>query len=602
MKDSIQSVIERLHQDRSRLIDILIAIQDIYHYIPDEAVTMLGDLLGISKVDVEQTISFYHFLTQEPVGKYAIYLNNSVVANMKGRAAVARSFENELGIPFNSVTPNGLIGLWDTADIGMNDQEPAALINGAVFTKLTPAKVKILTAGMQAGKDVSDLMADIGTELCGTELLSTLVKNNIRQKGAILFSDDYKIGQALRKAVTWTPEGIIAEVKQSNLRGRGGAGFPAGLKWDFCRQSNSSEVYLVCNADEGEPGTFKERVILTECPKLLFEGMVIAGYALGAQQAILYLRYEYRYMQAYLESVLQEMRAQNLLGKDIAGKAGFIFDIRIQLGAGAYVCGEESALIESMEGKRGEPRNRPPFPVQKGYRNKPTVVNNVETLCSVVQVILEGAEWFKSFGTSELAGTKLLSISGDCKNPGIYEVEWGITIQKLLKRTGASDVQAVQVGGPSGTCIDPSQFNRTIAFEDLATGGSMIIIGKDRDLLRDFVLNFTNFFIDESCGSCGPCRSLTVILRNKLLKILNGNGTKQDIDELYTWARLNRAANRCGLGQTAANPILTTIENFRELYESLVKTEETYVSTFDMEAAVAESCEVVGRVPNLQAH
>ena len=330
--------------------------------------------------------------------------------------------------------------------------------------------------------------------------------------------------------------------------------------------------------------------------------MTIAGYALSAKQGILYLRYEYRYMFDNLESILQELRDQNLLGKDIAGKTGFDFDIRIQLGAGAYICGEESALIESMEGKRGEPRNRPPFPVQKGYLDKPTVVNNVETLCSVVQVILEGAEWFKSFGTNESAGTKLLSISGDCKNPGVYEVEWGITIEKLLKRTGAKNVQAVQVGGPSGTCIDPSQFKRTIAFEDLATGGSIIIIGEERDLLRDFVLRFTNFFIEESCSSCGPCRALTVILRNKLLKILDGYGTRQDIDELYTWAGFDRAANRCGLGQTAANPIMTTIENFRELYESLVDTKESYLSNFDMEAAVAESCEVVGRVPNLQAH
>jgi [NiFe] hydrogenase diaphorase moiety large subunit len=425
-----------------------------------------------------------------------------------------------------------------------------------------------------------------------------MVKDNLHQKGAILFSD-YEVGQALREAVSQTPEEIVEEVKRSNLRGRGGAGFPAGLKWDFCRQSNGSEVYLICNADEGEPGTFKERVILTKLPKLLFEGMAIAGYAIDAQQGILYLRYEYRYMQAYLESILQEMREQNLLGKNIAGKTGFNFDIRIQLGAGAYVCGEESALIESMEGKRGEPRNRPPFPVEKGYQDQPTVVNNVETLCSVVHVIRNGAEWFKSFGTSESAGTKLLSISGDCEKPGVYEVEWGITLAKLLKRVGATNVQAVQVGGPSGTCIATSQFNRRIAFEDLATGGSLIIIGEERDLLRDFVLNFTNFFIEESCSSCGPCRALTVILRNKLLKILNGQGTKKDIDELYTWAGFEKAANRCGLGQTAANPIITTIMNFRSLYENLVETNEDFVSTFNMEQAVAESCEAVGRVPNL---
>lgn len=599
MKEKIQSIIEKYHQDRSRLMDILIAVQDKNRCIPNEAVTLIANQLGISKVDVEQTITFYHFFSQEPVGKYAIYLNNSAVANMKGRAEVVHAFEQELGISFNNVTDDGLIGLWDTADIGMNDQEPAALINGMVFTNLTPEIVETLIAGMRAHKDVPDLLADIGAELSGPELLSTMVKNNIRQKGAILFSDAFEVGQALRQAISRTPKEIVEEVKQSNLRGRGGAGFPAGLKWDFCRQTGGEEVYLVCNADEGEPGTFKDRVILTELPNLLFEGMTIAGYAIGAKQGIVYLRYEYRYMQAYLERILQELRELNLLGKNIAGKAGFDFDIRIQLGAGAYVCGEETALIESLEGKRGEPRNRPPFPVQIGYQNKPTVVNNVETLCSVVQVIIEGAEWFKSFGTSESSGTKLLSISGDCKNPGIYAVEWGVTIEKLMRRTGATNVQAVQIGGPSGTCISPAQFDRSIAFEDLATGGSVIFISEERNLLRDFVLNFMNFFIDESCGSCGPCRSLTVILRNKLLKIMDGKGTNQDIDELYKWAGVGRVTNRCGLGQTAANPILTTIENFRHLYEDLVETNETFISTFDMEAAVAESCEVVGREPNL---
>jgi [NiFe] hydrogenase diaphorase moiety large subunit len=599
MKEKIQNLIEKYHRDRGRLLDMLLDIQERYLHIPTEAVTILADQLGLSTVDVEQNVSFYHFLTAAPAGKYAVYLNDSAVANMMGRAEVVVAFESETGISFNNTTPDGLIGLWDTADIGMNDQEPAAIINGEVFTKLTPKKVKKIVAGMQAEKDIATLVTEIGAEVTGPELMRTMVRSNIRQKGAIIIYDDYNFGQALQKVISQTPEEVIAEIKRSNLRGRGGAGFPAGLKWDFCRQSNRGEAYIICNADEGEPGTFKDRVLLSELPQMVFEGMIIAAYAVGAQQGFVYLRYEYRYIHAYLENVLQEMRALNQLGKNIAGKEGFDFDIRIQLGAGSYVCGAESALIESLEGKRGEPRNRPPFPVQKGYRDMPTVVNNVETLCKAVSVIDNGAEWFRSFGTGESSGTKLLSIAGDCKKPGVYEVEWGVTVRALLKRVGATNVQAVQIGGPSGTCIDPSQFNRRIAFEDLATGGAFIIIGEERNLLRDFVLNFMNFFIEESCSSCSPCRSLTVILRNKLLKILNGQGTKKDIDELYTWAGYDRAANRCGLGQTAANPIITTIENFRGLYEDLIKTEEEYVSTFNMEQAVAESCEVVGRVPSL---
>lgn len=582
-------------------MDILLEIQDFYHHIPDEAVQILAEQLDLSVVDVEQTISFYHFFSQQPVGKYAIYLNDSAVCNMFGRDEVVKALEEEAGTAFNRVSKDGLIGLWNTADIGMNDQEPAAIINGTVFTELDPAKIKKIIQGIKKGKDLQGLAKEVGEEICEHELLPVMVKNNLRQKGAVLFSES-EVGKALHQAVDITPEEIVKIIKDSNLRGRGGAGFPAGLKWEFCRASGGDEVYLVCNADEGEPGTFKERVILTELPQLLFEGMAIAGYALNVKQGIIYLRYEYRYMKNYLEGVLQEMRDLNLLGKNIAGKAGFDFDIRIQLGAGAYVCGEESGLIESMEGKRGEPRNRPPFPVQKGYLDQPTVVNNVETLCSVPKIILEGADWFKSLGTGESAGTKLLSISGDCDKPGVYEVEWGLTIDELLKMVGAADVQAVQVGGPSGICIDPSQFNREIAFEDLATGGSIIIIGKDRDLLNDYVLNFMEFFIEESCGSCAPCRSLNLILRNKLLKIMAGNGTKNDIDELLSWSQVGKASNRCGLGQTAANPIITTIENFRSLYEGYIRTDSDFVSTFDLAQAVAESCEMVGRVPNLESH
>jgi [NiFe] hydrogenase diaphorase moiety large subunit len=597
MSAEIESVIRKFHQDPTRLMDILHEVQQENHCIPASAVKEIAQALKVSEVDIRQTISFYHFFTEEPVGNYAVYLNNSAVAEMMGRKEVAAAFEKEAGISFNSVTPDGLIGLWDTSDIGMNDQEPAAIINGSLFTRLTPSRVREIVAGFKSGKSVTDLVSKYGDGENSHPKIKAMVHNNLMRKGAVLFTD-YEIGVAIRKAVNMHPEHVIDEVKNSHLRGRGGAGFPAGLKWEFCRKSGGDASYLVCNADEGEPGTFKERVILTELPKLLFEGMIVAGYAIGAKEGILYLRYEYLYLKGYLEYILQQMREGNLLGKNIAGKQGFNFDIRIQLGAGAYVCGEESALIESMEGKRGEPRNRPPFPVQKGYLDKPTVVNNVETLCSVVKIMINGAQWFKAMGTRESAGTKLVSVSGDCKNPGVYEIEWGTTLRELLEMVGATSVQAVQVGGPSGVCINPMQFYRTISFEDLATGGSVIVIGKHRNLLKEVVVNFMDFFIEESCSSCAPCRSLTVILKNKLQKILAGKGTRKDIAELKDWAKYMKQANRCGLGQTAANPILSTIENFKHLYEDQITSTDDFVSTFNMEKAVAESCEYVGRIPN----
>jgi len=296
----------------------------------------------------------------------------------------------------------------------------------------------------------------------------------------------------------------------------------------------------------------------------------------------------------HMEDALKEFRKCNFLGKNICGKEGFNFDIRIQFGAGAYVCGEESALIESAEGKRGEPRDRPPFPVEKGYLNMPTIVNNVETLCSATKVVLNGGDWFRSFGTKESTGTKLLSVSGDCHFPGVYEVEWGFNINDILEMVGGYEVQAVQVGGPSGRCLSPGGFNRILGYEDLATGGSLIIIGKQRNLLKDIVLNFMDFFIDESCGSCVPCRSLTVIARDVLKKIIKGKGVQADLDNLVAWGKVMKV-NRCGLGQTAMNPILSSIKNFPELYDDKIKKGKEYITDFNINDAIKESLELTGR-------
>lgn len=593
MKTSFKRIIDKYNADKSRLMDILIDVQSEFGYIADELVTEIARNLEISRVDVEQTISFYHFLTQIPTGKYSVYLNNSVVANMMGRAEIASTFEQQVGCKFGELSPDGLIGLFDTSCIGMNDQEPAAIINGKIFTRLTPFRVKEIVRDIKAGKPVEEMYsASYGDGMNSSELIKAVVNNNMRKIGPIM-EDDYKVGEAIKKITDMTPEQVIDEIKQSNIRGRGGAGFPTGLKWEFCRKAKGKKKYIFCNADEGEPGTFKDRVILTERPRLLLEGMIIAGYAVGAEEGILYVRFEYKYLEKYLEDILQNARDKNYLGKDIQGKKGFNFDIRIQFGAGAYVCGEESALIESAEGKRGEPRDRPPFPVEKGYHDMPTVVNNVETLCSAVKVIKHGGEWYKGFGTDESTGTKLLSISGDCRYPGVYEIAWGFNVNDMLEMVGAQHVQAVQVGGPSGSLIAPNEFSRTLGFEDLATGGSIIIFNKSRDLLKDVVLNFTEFFIEESCGSCSTCRTIPILLRDKLLKILNARGVRKDVDDMVEWAKILKAS-RCGLGHTAGNPIITSIKNFRHLYEEKVQSEE-FDGGFDFNKAIREASMVTGR-------
>lgn len=595
MEQTVQAVITRYGGDATRLMDILIDIQDELGCLTHETAAQIARALGIPHVDVEQTVSFYHFFAREPRGRYAVYLNDSVVSEFAGRAEVAAAFEAAAGSRFGGVSADGVVGLFHTACIGMSDQEPAALINGQVFPKLTPERARELVEGMRAGRTVDELKGEVfGDGQNAHPRVRALVRNHIRCRGPMVFGD-YRPGEALEKVTGMSSGEVIAAVKAASVRGRGGAGFPTGMKWEFARRAPGDVKYIFCNADEGEPGTFKDRVILTERPQMVFEGMAIAAYAVGARHGILYVRNEYRYLRAYLEGVLAEMREGHLLGALIEGKAGFHFDISLQFGAGAYVCGEESALIESAEGKRGEPRDRPPFPVEKGYLQKPTVVNNVETLCSVVQVMLRGAEWYNHLGTEQSKGTKVLCISGDCDRPGIYELEWGFSVNDILDMAGARDVQAVQVGGPSGACIGPEEFGRVLAYEDLATGGSFIIIGTHRDLLKDVVLNFARFFREESCGSCVPCRALTGMAQVVLERIIAGTGTAGDVERLGSWQKIMKH-NRCGLGQTALNPIVTTIRNFRPLYDGrLSKGDPRFVASFDLAAAVRDYDEAVGK-------
>ncbi len=598
MVNATEAILARFNHDKTRMMDILLAVQQEFGYIPRDAMLTIARALSLSLIDVEQKVSFYHFFAEEPRGRYTVYLNNSVGAYMNGRQKIVDAFEREAGCKFGSVSRDGLIGLFHTSCIGMNDQEPAAIINDRVFTRLTPYRVRQIVRDMRAGKPVADMMTEgFGDGENSNDLIRSMVYNNIRLKGPIL-DENYKIGAGIKKIAQMTPEQAIEMIKDSNIRGRGGAGFPTGLKWEFCRRAAGKEKYIFCNADEGEPGTFKDRVILTQFPRMVFEGMIIAGYAVGATHGILYVRHEYKYLQTWLESVLEGARRKSYLGKKIAGVEGFDFDIRIQFGAGAYVCGEESALIESAEGKRGEPRDRPPFPVEKGYLDQPTVVNNVETFCSVVKIILNGGEWYRSLGTKDSTGTKLLSISGDCMHPGVYEVEWGFSVNDVLDMVGGYEPQAVQVGGPSGSLIGPDEFDRTLSYSDLSTGGSLIIFGKQRDLLKDVVLNFTDFFIEESCGACTPCRVVPVLLKGKLEKIIAGRGIMKDLNDMIAWSKLMKA-NRCGLGQTASNPVTTSIKNFRHLYIERLHQDKDYEIGFDLDRAIQDGAHAAGRKPVL---
>jgi [NiFe] hydrogenase diaphorase moiety large subunit len=388
----------------------------------------------------------------------------------------------------------------------------------------------------------------------------------INSKKTPLTFDTIEPGSGLAVAMKKSRADIIGEISASNLRGRGGAGFPTGTKWNLAAAAQVAEggfKYVVCNADEGEPGTFKDRVLLLDYADLVFEGMTIAARAIGAARGILYLRAEYQYMCAQLESVLLRRRKAGQLGPNVLGVKGFDFDIEIRMGAGAYVCGEETALIESLEGHRGEPRNRPPFPVDTGFLKQPTVVNNVETLASVTAIMARGAAWFKAIGSERSAGFKLFSVSGDCDQPGVYEFPLGITVQELLDKVGGSNAKAVQVGGASGHCLPASDFGRRIAFEDIATGGSIIVFGPGRDMLH-VAKNFMEFFVEESCGQCTPCRVGNVKLLEGIEMLEQGTCTTAYLRDLLSLCETMQLASKCGLGQSSPNAFVSIVNNFQD--------------------------------------
>jgi [NiFe] hydrogenase diaphorase moiety large subunit len=596
----IKAICKAAGNDPARLMDIAIAVQKQLGAVSDTAIDLIATHLKIPRVDVDSLVTFYAFFSKTPKGRVIIRLCNDVVDQMNGAAEVAAALETELGIRFGETSPDGAISLEYAPCIGLSDQAPAALINDVPVTHLDSGKARHLAQLLKREGTQARLVKTFGDGHNAHDLIRSMVVNNIREIGPVILAP-YTSGSGLKKALALSPAEVIRDIKTSRLRGRGGAGFPTGMKWDFTRQAGGDQRFIICNADEGEPGTFKDRVLMTECPDLIFEGMTIAGYAVGAAEGIFYLRAEYAYLEKFITAILAQRRKAGQLGQTICGKAGFHFDIRLQMGAGAYVCGEETALISSCEGRRGDPKNRPPFPAQKGYKGCPTSVNNAETLCCVARILECGPGWFAAMGTKGSAGTKLLSISGDCARPGVYEVPFGVKVSDLLKKVGADHTAAIQVGGPSGRMIGPKEFNRIICYDDLSTGGSFILFNKGRNVV-DIARQFMDFFVEESCGYCTPCRVGNVLLRNKLVEILAGHGAPEDLAYLEELGRTTKLASRCGLGQTSPNPVLSTLENFRPAYEALFKKgrgHEPVLANFDLQAALSQGSTLAGRASSI---
>jgi [NiFe] hydrogenase diaphorase moiety large subunit len=568
---------------QTQLMDRLWELQLRHGYIRDEDVHDLAIAFGLSAIEVEGVASFYHFFHRKPTGRYTIYLNNSIVSDLKGFQRIRETFERETGATVGSVDRTGTFGLFLTPCIGLSDQEPSALINFYPFTNLNAIKVKDIVHALKKGADPESL--------CDTPA------DNIRYLppgDKTVFFRAFTPGTALARAFQLGPEGLLEEIRKAELSGRGGAYYPTWKKWKAAKDQPADTRYVICNADEGEPGTFKDRVLMNNQPQTLIEGMLLCGYAIGAGQGIIYLRGEYRWLRKKLDDAIGEYRKAGWLGTNIGGQTGFDFDIRLQMGAGSYVCGEETALLESLEGKRGEPRTKWYFPVERGYLQQPTVINNVETFCAATRIVEMTADAYVQMGIPGSPGVKLISVSGDCKWPGIYEIEWGMTVAELLELCEADDPYYIQVSGPSGECISIKDKYRRISMldllarKDIRCGGSFMIFNRQRDLVK-VLLNFSDFFKSESCGICTPCRAGNFIIHRKLERLDNGLATEKDLEELRSWGQIMKNTSRCGLGKTATNSIIFAMEKFQDYFRSRLDKEYNGLNLrFDMEAATEE--------------
>jgi [NiFe] hydrogenase diaphorase moiety large subunit len=568
---------------RGCMLDKLWELQLSKGYISDDDIATLAINHDVSQVEVEGVVSFYHFLHRQPAGKYTIYVNNSMTSEIKGYRRVLEAFERETGAAAGSVDPTGTFGLYLTPCIGLSDQEPAALINFHPFTNLNTLKIRSIITKLKRGIPVESTC----------DHPEPHIRYTTNRKEGIFFRD-FTPGQVLSELSGLGQEGVTGLIRDSKLAGRGGAFYPTWMKWQAAAEEENTPRIVICNADEGEPGTFKDRVLMQEVPETMIEGMIACAFTIGAEYGFIYLRGEYRWLKPRIDEALQMYREKGYLGKNCGGITGFNFDIRIQMGAGSYVCGEETALIESLEGNRGEPRTKWYFPVQRGYLQLPTVVNNVETFCTAARIIQIGIEAYLKYGLPKSPGTKLISVSGDCAKPGIYEIEWGMTLKELMDLCEADDPFYIQESGPSGTVLSVEDMHRPIAmFGDMFTqhircGGAITTFSKRRDIVQ-ILMNYADFYKRESCGICTPCRAGNFIIERKLEHLQNGLADAQDIEDLKNWSMLIRNTSRCGLGKTATNSMVIALEKFQDYFSRQVAPSEKAMNRkFDLEAATRE--------------
>jgi len=589
--DVVAATLAAHGQRRDRLVQILREVQAETHWLPREVLARIAAGVGLTPAVVEGVASFYRFLHLKPVGRLHLLFSDNVTDRHAGCRELAAELCRRLGVRPGEVSADGLVSVGFTSCTGLPDQGPALLVNHhQVLTRMDFERVGQLADLIRAQVPAAEWPAEWRR-----------VDDNVQRADVLLGSAPLQ-GSALRAVLARGSLATLGEIVASGLRGRGGAGFATGDKWTRARNAPlppGGTHFVVCNADEGEPGTFKDRVLLSRRAHTLVEGMTVAARVLGARQGLIYLRGEYRFMLEALEAVLARRRAAGLLGARILGTTGFDFDIDIHLGAGAYVCGEESALLESLEGRRGVPRIRPPYPTDAGYLGQPTVVNNVETLCAAALIAERGAAWWRRLGTPQSSGTKIHSVSGDVERPGVYEFPFGVTVQEVLEAAGprrgalSQGVQAVQVGGPSGLCLAPHEFGRRIGFDDVPTAGAFTVFDDSRDMF-EVARGYSQFFAHESCGFCTPCRVGTELFVRRMDKLAAGFGSVFDEAELRELEALLRGATHCGLGATAANPLRDTLARFPAAYRQRL-TQPRFVPAFDLDAELEPARRATGR-------
>lgn len=574
---NVQNQLKQYGNQQKYILQILRNLQLSQHCISQDDIKYLSQSLGLARMKIQSKIDFYRFLHDKYAGDYEIYFSNNITDQMLGNKELIQLLCELLFVTPGITREDNRVTVDTTSCTGLCEQGPAMLVNGYAIGNLDVARIKKIAGLVSRG---------IPLEKWPQEWF--VVTDTIHEQGPLLATESIT-GEAIRKAVEIGPDGVISKLEKSGLRGCGGAGFPTHMKWNIARTTDKGDRYVVCNADEGEPGTFKDRMLLNQYADTVFDGMTVCAATIGAKHGFIYLRHEYHFLLNKLQQILQQRRDSNLLGENILGQNGFDFDIEIIMGAGSYVCGEESALIESLQGMRGIPRIRPPFPVTNGYFDQPTVINNVETYCYAARILEHGPELFSKGGNS--IGWKILSISGDCEKPGIYEIPLGISIEKILKKCNAQDTQAVQVGGAGGSLVSSEQFFKEISFDQANTGGSFMIFNHNRDMFERAV-NFTHFFAHESCGFCTPCRVGTKLMAQMADKVASGHGAHLDIREIHELSHVMTQASHCGLGQRAAVPMLETYQKFPESFRKRLTSEE-YQPSFDVEAAIQRAQEII---------